>query len=86
MPTWLIALDRHFPVRYLTLLLAAIFALLGLFAWVGFGQLAWMALAGLAGLAIGAHDLRQTRRAVLRNYPVIGHLRFLLEWVRPEIR
>ena len=28
----------------------------------------------------------QTRHAVLRNYPVIGHLRFLLEFIRPEMR
>jgi glutamate synthase domain-containing protein 2 len=86
MPTWLIALDRHFPIRYLTLLLCAVFALLGLFAWVGFGELAWMAIAGLVGLAVGVRDLRQGRRALLRNYPVIGHLRYLLEWIRPEIR
>jgi glutamate synthase domain-containing protein 2 len=48
---------------------------------------------GLLGLlvcmslvALGVHDLRQTRRAILRNYPVIGHMRFLLEFIRPEIR
>ena len=35
---------------------------------------------------IGLRDLRQTRHALLRNYPVIGHIRFLFEWVRPEIR
>ena len=28
----------------------------------------------------------QTSASVLRNYPVIGHLRFLLEFIRPEIR
>jgi glutamate synthase domain-containing protein 2 len=28
----------------------------------------------------------QTRRSILRNYPIIGHLRFMLEFVRPEIR
>ena len=31
-------------------------------------------------------DLAQTRRSILRNYPVIGHLRFMLEFVRPELR
>jgi glutamate synthase domain-containing protein 2 len=30
--------------------------------------------------------VRQRRHAVLRNYPVIGHLRYLLEFIRPEIR
>ena len=35
---------------------------------------------------LGLRDLRQPRHAVLRNYPVVGHLRFLLEYVRPELR
>ncbi|WP_088283589.1 FMN-binding glutamate synthase family protein [Ideonella sp. A 288] len=86
MPAWLIALDRHFPIRYLSMVTAAALALLGAFAWVGFGQLGWLALLGVGLFALGVRDLRQTQRALLRNYPVIGHLRYLLEWVRPEIR
>jgi len=35
---------------------------------------------------IGLRDSLQSRHAILRNYPLIGHLRFLLEYVRPEIR
>ncbi|WP_395699459.1 FMN-binding glutamate synthase family protein [Aquabacterium sp.] len=86
MPNWLLALDRHFPIRYLTITLAAVALLLGAFAWVGFGRLAWLALAGGAGVLVGLRDLHQSRHAVLRNYPVIGHVRFLLEWIRPEMR
>jgi len=37
-------------------------------------------------LALGARDMLQTRHAILRNYPVIGHMRFILEAIRPEIR
>ena len=40
----------------------------------------------LASVLVGLHDLRQTRHAVLRNYPVAAHLRFLLESIRPEMR
>ena len=36
--------------------------------------------------AMGLRDLAQTRHAILRNYPISAHLRFLLEEVRPEIR
>ena len=46
------------------------------------------AAAGLAG-ALGvtaAFDLLQKRHTILRNYPVVGHLRFLLEAVGPELR
>src|SRR5579862_4881061 len=37
-------------------------------------------------LGIGVADLLQTSHAILRNYPIIGHLRFLMEAIRPEIR
>ncbi|MEO1577588.1 MAG: FMN-binding glutamate synthase family protein [Pseudomonadota bacterium] len=35
---------------------------------------------------LGLYDITQTKHAVTRNYPVLGHLRFLLEEIRPEIR
>ncbi|BCI90769.1 hypothetical protein NIIDMKKI_59750 [Mycobacterium kansasii] len=31
-------------------------------------------------------DLVQRRHTILRNYPIIGHLRYLLEAVGPELR
>lgn len=37
-------------------------------------------------MILGIRDLIQKRHAVLRNYPIIGHMRFLLEDIRPEIR
>jgi glutamate synthase domain-containing protein 2 len=53
------------------------------------GQTWWLLPAGalcLASVLTGLHDLRQTRHAVLRNYPVAAHLRFFLESIRPEMR
>ncbi len=35
---------------------------------------------------LGFRDLAQKRHAVLRNYPISAHLRFLLEELRPEMR
>jgi hypothetical protein len=35
---------------------------------------------------LGTADLLQTRHAVLRNYPLSAHIRFILEEIRPEIR
>jgi glutamate synthase domain-containing protein 2 len=35
---------------------------------------------------LGTVDLLQTRHAVLRNYPISAHLRFMLEKIRPEMR
>ena len=78
-----------FPPRYtaLALCVVALAASIGAVFAVPASWLAWIALAVVAVLcAVGAHDLRQTRHAILRNYPVIGHLRFLLEYIRPEMR
>ena len=36
--------------------------------------------------AVAAHDLTQRRHAIVRNFPVVGHLRFLLERFGPELR
>jgi hypothetical protein len=36
--------------------------------------------------ALGIRDLLQQSHAVLRNYPISAHLRFLLEEIRPEMR
>jgi hypothetical protein len=36
-------------------------------------------LAGVGCCGVGVYDLRQTKRSVLRNYPIIGHIRFMLE-------
>ena len=74
------------PLRYGAFALCVAYLLLaGLsVAWRGTG-IVWLGIPAALCL-LGLHDLIQTRRAVLRNYPVIGHLRFLLEYVRPEIR
>ena len=80
------ALDAQLPVRYSFMALCAFGVLLSLFSLVLF-NVGWLALLVCAALVgVGVHDLKQTRHAILRNYPVIGHLRFLFEFIRPEIR
>ena len=85
----MIALKRAFSVRIFPLTLC-VAVLIGCVAgmtvggpswWLGLGAL----MAGALSL-LGLHDLRQERHAILRNYPVTGHLRFLFEEVRPEFR
>lgn len=44
---------------------------------------------GAIGLAIGLvalHDMLQQRHTVLRVYPVVGHLRYIIESLGPELR
>ena len=39
----------------------------------------WAYVAVVPLVLLGVHDAFQTKRAVLRNFPVIGHGRYLLE-------
>ena len=79
-----------FEIRYAPLtaaiFLGLVFAALALVFpdWRGIFTLLAVAMAAL--VAVGFHDLTQTRHAILRNYPIAAHLRFLLEKIRPEIR
>ncbi|WP_447740591.1 FMN-binding glutamate synthase family protein [Variovorax boronicumulans] len=78
-----------FPARYSAFVLCVL-GLVACLALVLASPHLWLAWIGVAAFAVltgtGVHDLRQARHAILRNYPVIGHLRFLLEFIRPEIR
>jgi glutamate synthase domain-containing protein 2 len=86
MPKWLLRLNEQFPIRYMVWVASGVGLLLSLFVWVGFQTGGGFVLLFLFLVGLGIRDTRQTRHSVLRNYPVIGHLRFLLEFIRPEIR
>jgi glutamate synthase domain-containing protein 2 len=76
------------PVRYNTLAICAIGwgAFMALWAWQRDEWMAVVATAFLALTLLGIRDVLQQRHAILRNYPVIGHMRFFFEYIRPEIR
>lgn len=51
--------------------------------------MSWTRAAGVAAittLGVAARDLTQKKHALLRNYPVLGHGRYLLETIGPELR
>jgi glutamate synthase domain-containing protein 2 len=83
-------MGRIFEARILPHTLAAAAALLFGAAMVllpRWFNLLWEPFLIAAALtALGFYDLAQTKHAILRNYPILGHIRFLLEKVRPEIR
>jgi glutamate synthase domain-containing protein 2 len=78
--------NPFFPIRLITFSLC----ILGLIISVAIhmmGVIDWLALLIFGFLtALGTYDCLQKRHAILRNYPVLGHMRFLLEFIRPEIR
>jgi len=45
----------------------------------------WIVLAAVL-LALTLYDVTQRKHAILRNFPIVGHLRYWLEAVGPELR
>ncbi len=75
------------PSRYFVLAACVVLALLSAFGLWRYGT-EWLIPLLIFGTLtlIGISDVLQTRSSVLRNYPLMGHLRFLFESIRPEIR
>jgi len=70
-------------------LFATVVVLFGAFAMLTALWSWWMVLpSAIFGIlaVMGVYDLIQTKHSILRNYPVLGHMRFFFEGIRPEIR
>ena len=79
-------IDQRLPLRFLAFFaIVVLWVLSALQLVVGQASLLWVLLLS-ALVVVGISDLQQTHHAILRNYPIIGHLRFLLEFIRPELR
>jgi glutamate synthase domain-containing protein 2 len=73
--------------RFMLLLLVALAAAGTVVLSVGVSPWWWCAAGILLALTVlGVWDLFQTRHSVLRNYPLLGHLRYLMETLRPELQ
>lgn len=46
----------------------------------------WVLLASVPLLVIAIIDTSQRKHAIIRNFPLIGHLRYFFEFIRPELR
>ena len=46
----------------------------------------WLLVVTLPLLLLVVFNIRQKKHALLRNFPVVGYLRYFFEWIRPEIR
>jgi glutamate synthase domain-containing protein 2 len=74
---------RFAPFALATVILVACAALA-----TSTGAVVWIVIGALAAVffLIGAYDLIQRRHSVLRNYPILGHARFIFEALRPELQ
>src|ERR1700684_67187 len=75
-------------MRYSALALSILLFILAVVAAVVSGGIGWIIVAVLLALpaAVGIWDMIQRRHSILRNYPILGHMRFILESIRPELQ
>ena len=69
------------PLLLLLATAASVWAAVALSLW-------WLVAVVVLGVPalVAIHDVVQKRHSVLRNYPLLGHLRYLLEAIRPEMQ
>mgnify|MGYP005722945267 FL=1 len=48
-------------------------------------EILWTLVIGAPLILLGLRDVFQKSQTVPRNFPIIGHLRYLLEEIRPEL-
>ncbi len=77
---------QKFPYRYLTLLIVSFVFLFSLMIAFLLHAGWWLVLISGALTALGIQDLRQTKRSLRRNYPILANFRFFFEMIRPELR
>jgi glutamate synthase domain-containing protein 2 len=68
-------------VWWLTIAIAVVLVGLAFIHW----RLLWLELIFVPLALLGLWDVTQKKHSILRNFPVVGHLRFLIEGMGPEI-
>ncbi|MCR9192489.1 MAG: FMN-binding glutamate synthase family protein [Gammaproteobacteria bacterium] len=50
------------------------------------GHIGWVAVVFVPLAMLWVYDVCQKNHSILRNFPVLGHVRYILEFIRPEIQ
>ncbi|HSS06671.1 MAG TPA: FMN-binding glutamate synthase family protein, partial [Rhodanobacteraceae bacterium] len=79
-------MEKWLPSRYFGFAVVLLLFALALSNWQD--GMAWRVLAVLFGTltAIGVGDLAQKHSTLRRNYPLMAHIRYFFEYVRPMLR
>ena len=86
METLLLPFSPRFIVLTICAVVTALLLVIGVFDRKVF-DLVLIPTLIFGGLTVlGIRDLLQKNHAILRNYPIAAHMRFLLEEIRPEMR
>tara|TARA_B110000503_G_scaffold143697_1_gene247195 strand:+ start:323 stop:1897 length:1575 start_codon:yes stop_codon:yes gene_type:complete len=73
-------------MRYAYYIISVVSLLLVLAIYQIWTPIIWSLIIIVPYILIGIHDVFSIKHTILRNYPVIGHFRYMLELIRPEIQ
>jgi len=68
-------------IRFTFIALVVLSILICIILWPFYGSIG----IGVLLFGLGLYDIFQTKHTVLRNFPIIGHMRYLLELIAPEL-
>lgn len=77
---------QNLLVRHTTFIFSCLILVLSGVFFRGHALFDWLFFVSAFLVCVGVHDMVQTKRSILRNYPILAHFRFLFELIRPEIR
>ncbi|MBV8254055.1 MAG: FMN-binding glutamate synthase family protein [Chitinophaga sp.] len=69
--------------RFVAISVISLFLIIGLgffFSWVW-----WLLILAVPLIVMGINDMTQTKHAIIRNFPVVGRMRYWMEGMRPKI-
>jgi hypothetical protein len=79
-------MERWLPSRYFAFVIVAALLVLAASHWDEGGWWRFLAVSCAVLTAIGVVDLVQRRSTLRRNYPLLVHIRYFFERVRPMLR
>lgn len=68
-------------IRFTFIVFAIIVLIVCTVIWPAYG----FSVMAVALFTIGLYDIFQTKHAILRNFPLLGHIRYMLELIGPEL-
>jgi len=68
-------------IRFTFICLFIVLLIIGTILWPVYGFVCF----GIIIFSVGIYDIVQKKHTILRNFPVIGHMRYFLEMISPEI-
>ncbi len=72
-------------MRHYFLVFVAVVVLIAIVGATAVPALLWSLLVLVPLVIVGLRDYFQTKHAILRNFPIVGHFRYFFEMIRPEI-